>query len=73
MEEIAPNLTTEGQYDQALKIAATIKDDSAKQRAMEAIAPNLTTEGQYDQALKIAETIKMTLPNRGQWKRSLPN
>jgi hypothetical protein len=37
MEAIAPKLTSTGQYDQALKIAKTIKDDSARASALEAL------------------------------------
>jgi tetratricopeptide (TPR) repeat protein len=55
---IAGELAAAGQYNKALEVAETLKDNyEDKQRALEAIARGLAKAERYDQAIEIAKTI----------------
>jgi tetratricopeptide (TPR) repeat protein len=50
-----------GQFQQALRLAQSTKDDEGKARALDIIVGHYTSLGQYEQALKIAEGIENDL------------
>jgi serine/threonine protein kinase len=52
------NYAAAGQYDQALSLARSIKNDSLKAKALAAIAGELAENSHYDQALKVVNSIK---------------
>lgn len=50
-----------GQFQQALRLAQSTKDDEAKARALDILVGRYTRLGQYEQALKVIEVIKNTV------------
>nr|WP_232731832.1 type IV pilin-like G/H family protein [Oscillatoria sp. PCC 10802] len=58
LTDIARSYAAAGQYEQALRVASSIKDDSDKDSALQAIVRSSTEKGQYEQALRVASSIK---------------